>query len=160
MVASLSLQNCLFENKITWAHPLPHTKKTSLGSGFPLQVLSRSFSNNLRNFITSSHHHFITSIKSGFRAFHFNPLRASPATVNCQLKNQPVNPSAHHSQILGQVLDATTEQPLQMVKVKATSGDRVYEDMTDSEGTYKLPVNPEIWDVRFATREKNPKQFV
>ena len=68
-----------------------------------------------------------------------------------------IEPAQHHAQITGQVTDAMTEQPLQMVKVKATSGERVYEDMTDSEGKYKIPVNPEVWDVRFELPTYQPR---
>lgn len=69
-----------------------------------------------------------------------------------------IDPASHHAQITGQVTDAITEQPLQMVKVVATSGDRVYEDMTDSEGNYKIPVNPEVWDVYFELPTYDPKE--
>ncbi len=65
------------------------------------------------------------------------------------LSQRIINPSQHHAQITGTVTDQSSLQPLQMVKVKAISGNRIYEDMTDSEGKYKLPVNPEVWNVTF-----------
>ena len=60
-----------------------------------------------------------------------------------------VDPSQNHAMIIGVVTDETTGQPLRKVNVRATAGDKVFEDMTDIKGKYKLPVNPEMWDVTF-----------
>ena len=60
-----------------------------------------------------------------------------------------INPFVHHAMITGEILDATTQQPLQMVKVVATDGTHTYEDMTDSKGKYKIPVNPEVWSLTY-----------
>ncbi len=46
-------------------------------------------------------------------------------------------------------MDSESNVPLQMVKVMASNGTKIYEDMTDSEGKYKIPVNPEVWNVTF-----------
>ncbi len=60
-----------------------------------------------------------------------------------------INSAQHHAQITGEVYDAVTQQPLQLVKVIATDGIRTFEDMTDGQGIYKIPVNPEIWSLTF-----------
>ena len=70
-----------------------------------------------------------------------------------------INPASKHAQITGKVVDAVTEQPLQRVRVKATNGATVYEDMTDKNGIYKIPVNPEVWNITFELNSYNHKDF-
>lgn len=60
-----------------------------------------------------------------------------------------INSASHHAQIKGTVTDSTTSQPLQRVKVTASNGTATYEEMTNSKGEYKIPVSPELYDVKF-----------
>ncbi len=67
-----------------------------------------------------------------------------------------IHSSSHHSQIKGIVTDAVTNQPLQRVKVTATNGTVIFEEMTNSNGQYKIPVNPELYDVKFELPSYSP----
>ncbi len=60
-----------------------------------------------------------------------------------------INPSSSHAQITGSVVDAGSNSPLQRVKVKATNGIKVYEDITNRSGHYKIPVSPELYNITF-----------
>ena len=60
-----------------------------------------------------------------------------------------MNSSAKHGQIAGEVKDAVTQQPLRMVKVVVTNGTDIYEEITNKDGKFKVPVSPELWDISF-----------
>ncbi len=60
-----------------------------------------------------------------------------------------IDSPSHHAQIKGTVTDSVTNLPLQRVKVTASNGTKIFEDITDLKGIYKIPVSPELYDVKF-----------
>ena len=69
-----------------------------------------------------------------------------------------VSPAGRHAEITGTVVQASTNTPIPNVKVTATNGVQVFEDMTDTKGRFKMPVSPELYNVKFEIATYTPAQ--
>ena len=117
-------------------------------------VLRQNVDNNLKQTLKGTAkfiHQSLDSLIGNYRV-------TNPSFYNEYLISRfIVNPRASHAQITGTVLDATNNNaPLHGVKVTASNGLKVYEDMTDKLGFYKIPVSPELYNISFDLKSYNP----
>ena len=110
------------------------------------QLLKQNAGKDLEAMIKSTSKYIRTTMNSMMGNYEVS----DPSFFNEWMLSQRImNPVHYQTQITGIVVDSESNVPLQMVKVMASNGTKIYEDMTDSEGKYKIPVNPEVWNVTF-----------
>ena len=117
-------------------------------------VLRQNADNNLREAIKQTAkfiHNTLDSLMGHYRTENFSFFN------EWILSRTKINPGVSHSQITGSVLDATNNNtPLEGVRVTASNGLKVYEDMTDKKGFYKIPVSPELYNITFELNSYTP----